>query len=301
MRNAFGLSVPSRVSALTDPLTRAYLDHVIGRYLGCLGVAASKRRRIKHEIWGLALARLADFEFESKVHDLLVREVRDSDFRLALAERAVRVHNQVSPHLLKGATLDYGCGDGRVGELVAEQSGYAVTLADVYRHPRLTNDEREFFLLPMNRVPSLPTDGFRNVILCTVLHHADEPQGVLEAIKNALSNDGIALIIESVYDVFPTELLLTVPNNTTQLYLTLSAEQQLAANVFFDHFYNRCIHYSPDPVSKVNVPYNYKPRSDWPIFLSTLGFETVKIIDLGVDQPLCPLFHTLYVCRHEAA
>ena len=79
--------------------------------------------------------------------------------------------------------------------------------------------------------------------------------------------------------------------------MKLSLEDQLAVNVFFDHFYNRCIHYFPDPKMKVNVPYNYLTHDGWKAKLIEASLNVIKIIPLGIDQPLAPLFHTLYVAE----
>ena len=66
-------------------------------------------------------------------------------------------------------------------------------------------------------------------------------------------------------------------------------------NVFFDHFYNRCIHYSHFPDLKVNVPYAYLDPAGWRKEFEKIGLEEKALVPLGIDQPLAPLFHTLQV------
>ena len=79
--------------------------------------------------------------------------------------------------------------------------------------------------------------------------------------------------------------------------LTITPEQQRRVNIFFDHFYNRVIHYSTDPNSKVNVPYNFNTPERWKKEFADAGLEEEKVVHLGVDQPTVPEYHTLHVLR----
>ena len=85
------------------------------------------------------------------------------------------------------------------------------------------------------------------------------------------------------------------PNQIVEAFAALDEEGQLAVNVFFDHVHNRCLYYSADPVTKVNVPYNYKGPSGWEQTFAAHALKTEVVVPLGIDQPLAPLFHTLHV------
>jgi hypothetical protein len=74
-------------------------------------------------------------------------------------------------------------------------------------------------------------------------------------------------------------------------------EQQRKANIFFDHFYNRVLHYSPNPENKVNVPFNFNTPNGWETLFSNCGLKQETLLHLGLDQPTVPEYHTLHVLR----
>lgn len=91
-------------------------------------------------------------------------------------------------------------------------------------------------------------------------------------------------MIESVYGI----------NDETD-FGKLTSEQQFAVNVFFDHFYNRIIHYNDDVTKKVNVPFNFNTPNNWQRVFESKGLEQVAVQYLGIDQCLVPEYHTLHV------
>ena len=78
--------------------------------------------------------------------------------------------------------------------------------------------------------------------------------------------------------------------------LTEHSEQKLV-NIFFDHFYNRVIHYNPDPEKKVNVPYNFLTPEKWRKKFEARGTEQEVLLFTGFDQRTVPEYHTLQVFR----
>jgi len=110
--------------------------------------------------------------------------------------------------------------------------------------------------------------SFDHVLLLTVLHHSDDP---IQVIKEALRvADKSIIVIESVY--------------FNQVHKQL--------NKLFDWFYNRVMN-NPD----VNVPFNFLTPTAWPVLFEDLGGRVTHIKHLGLDQPLVPEWHTLYVVR----
>ena len=75
----------------------------------------------------------------------------------------------------------------------------------------------------------------------------------------------------------------------------LSFEEQRLANIFFDHLYNRLIHYSSHSADKVNVPFNFNTPKEWERLLSECGAPQIHLQMLGIDQRAVPEFHTLHV------
>lgn len=160
--------------------------------------------------------------------------------------------------------LDLGCGDGEVGRLLSLQ-GHAVTLCDVL-------DYRKSEVLPFQLYDgkSLPfeNDSFDYVLLLTVLHHSDDPRLVMrEALRVARES---VIIIESVY----------------------FNETHRKINSFFDWFYNRVLN---DP--NINVPLNFLTPNAWLKFFEYSGGKAVHMEHLGINEPLVPEWHTLYVVK----
>jgi hypothetical protein len=105
-----------------------------------------------------------------------------------------------------------------------------------------------------------------HVLLLTVLHHSDDPIQVMsEALR--LANQSV-IIIESVY----------------------FNELHKQVNKFFDWFYNRVLN---NP--QINVPFNFLTPNAWPILFEQLGGKVTHMKHLGIDEPLVPEWHTLYV------
>lgn len=114
-------------------------------------------------------------------------------------------------------------------------------------------------------------DGFfDHVLLLTVLHHSDDPIRLFnEALRVA---DKSVLVIESVY------------------FNSLHKQ----ANKFLDWFYNKVLN---DP--NVNVPFNFLPPETWIAFFERAGGKVAHMQHLGLDQPLVPEWHTLYVVEKK--
>ena len=137
---------------------------------------------------------------------------------------------------------------------------------------------------------------FDNALLLTVLHHSDDPLSVLREAYRIVRPEGRVIVIESVYGVDGNELS-EKERKKAEAYLSLTKEQQRKLNVYFDHFYNRVIHYSNDPKMKVNVPFNFRTPQEWKKVFEENGFVQEYAAHLGIDQPAVPEYHTLHVIR----
>jgi SAM-dependent methyltransferase len=182
-----------------------------------------------------------------------------------LRNRSAKIFLQIEPFIERGsAVLDLGCGDGQVGALVAERKGAHVVLVDV----------KDYNTTPLAFVPYdgrelyCSDNNFDHVLLLTVLHHSDDPVQVMkEALRVA---DKSVIVIESVY--------------------FNAVHRQI--NKFFDWFYNRVLN-NPE----INVPFNFLTPTAWPILFEQLGGKVTHMKHLGIDEPIVPEWHTLYVVR----
>lgn len=290
--NAFGRRIPSRREIFQDPACVAYIRETLAAYLAALGAREPHFDAVE-AIVTLGVRESDDDTYEREAHRLLQAITVAERWLAALEERASRIESQVRPWLMTGSVLDYGGGDGRLA-VHLQRSGFAVTCADVFRAP-LLDATLPFVLLDMPLRQQQRSLSFTNAILCTVLHHSESPLEVMHDVRAAVSAGGRLLVIESVCDLGEDDERAAPRNSPTDRFLSLPSIQRLMVNVFFDHFYNRCVFYSDHPQTKVNVPYNYLSTAEWPAFLAQEGFQVIRTIHLGVDQRLAPLYHVLYV------
>ena len=180
-----------------------------------------------------------------------------------LRKRAQRSYQKIKPYLKGHTILDLGAGDGLLGEIIQKNLNKKVTLIDVIDYnystlPLITYNDGEPIPLPSNSQDT--------TILYTVLHHANNPEQVL---KEAVRVTKQRIIIVEGYVDDP---------------ITYSI------NCFFDWFLNR--------VAKdedVNIPLNYKSTTQWNQLFQQLNMKLTIIKYLGIDEPIGPEFHVLYV------
>ena len=210
--------------------------------------------------------------FEQHLHERLKREIPDFDIRLknAMRERAELTWMHLHPQLKSHTTvLDLGGGSGEIGSLVAGRYDCRVTIADTIDW-RI--GELPFRKVIGNHVQAKDNE-FDTVLLLTVLHHSDAPEILLgEAFRVASRR---VIIIESV-----------VNSHIEALY-----------GSWIDWFYNRVVHYSEDPRTKVNVPLNFRSAPGWSSLIDkTVSPKAlVESTDLGIYQHLNPERHHLFV------
>ncbi len=97
-----------------------------------------------------------------------------------LNERCGLMFEQLKPYLYSGCSvMDVGCGSGDFGTLLA-QAGYKVGLADVIDwRTDLTAKEFSFTFVENDYVHAA-RHACDVVTLCTVLHHSDDPELLLQ-------------------------------------------------------------------------------------------------------------------------
>src|SRR3989344_2250309 len=266
--NTFNQSIPKIKEVFKDSNIEEYIKKTLKSVLEYLEIKDSE------ELIEIIIQKAKEYkslgQYEKNVHQILDKKRVIQGIPMKLTNRAQLIFNQIREYIQGHQILDLGCGDGKVGELISKQ-GRHVVLADIYKNGNISNIKLPFVLLNSKKTLPFENEMFDTTLLVTVLHHSDNPSEVLSEAKRVTKTKGTVIIIESVYG------LKKYSNN-------LSSEQQRYVNIFFDHFYNRVIHYSAFKENKVNVPFNFKTPKDWKIFFTKHGLKQKKIIHLGFDQ-----------------
>ena len=295
--NAFGMEKTEINKLLQNRNVRRYVETTLVSVIGALDVDDSEG--LAYSLLDIAESYSSLGDYEARAHDLLESQgVTAASIGEKLTGRADLIYDQIKDHI-RGRVLDLGCGDGKVGEKIANE-GLEVTLADTYKHDHI--DETGLPFQEFRQLEQVPLeDGqYDSVLLLTVMHHSSNPvkqegyvAGTLEEAKRLAKPGGRIIAIESVYGVNPGEV------GNADEFTKLSSEEQRLTNIFFDHFYNRVIHYSEDHGKKVNVPFNFNTPEGWNAEAIALGMKPVATEHLGIDQPTVPEYHTLHVWEVE--
>ena len=323
--NAFGMDIPALWNIILDKELSLYIQSTLCGIVGSFGVQHRDAHHFVQKTLGISVKYKNTYpddnyhpteDYEQDLVRLLSSTLeltekagtvpKDSSLFSAakrkigtsLSERADLIIEQISPFLSGKNVLDYGCGDGLIG-LRLHRNGYSVTNLDVKMHTRLSDmalyDGLPFILFGDGHNIPESIGKFDNVLLLTVLHHTDNPVRNLENAIKATRKGGRLIVIESVYGVTPEDKE-SQPHEKE--YLSLSPEQQRKVNIFFDHFYNRIIHYSDGITStKVNVPYNFNTPAAWKEIFERHGLKQEQLTHLGIDQPSVPEYHTLHILK----
>jgi SAM-dependent methyltransferase len=280
--NAFGQKIPEIRELLREPEVAGYVRDTLITVLQALDIPNPVLP--VEEVLGIAgtYSNLADYE--KGANELLARVGVTQRIPAKLSNRAEQIYSQIKNYIAGKSVLDFGCGDGKVGELIA-RSGLEVTLADIYRHAHTCETGLEFVSLEEN-TPAPIDKQYDTTLLLTVLHHSNTPMQTLQDAVRLTKKNGSIIVIESVYGI-----------DDKTAFGRLHAEEQRCANIFFDHFYNRVIHYSDNPLTKVTVPFNFRTPEQWKDVFERNGNVQTGVVCLGIDQPTVPEYHTLHVLR----
>lgn len=286
------LRIPSRCRMFADANCYAFISTHLAGFLRAFGVEGDALADLTAAVLQIAQECQLDSVYESRVHRLLDSAIPAVARDFALDERAAKVFRQIEPHLKKGKTLDFGCGDARVGKLVQGAYG-GVTLADIYIHPRTEELDLPFLHLPERGRCPAESDSFNNVLAITVLHHCIDPIATLAEMVRVTSGEGRILFVESVYGLPKSCIERRAADHETAHFLTLTADEQIAVTAFFDHLYNRCLFFSDEPELKISTPYHYMTAEGWAGLFEQHGLAMEEIVPLGLDHAIAPLFHVL--------
>ncbi|MFQ5648039.1 MAG: class I SAM-dependent methyltransferase [Candidatus Aenigmatarchaeota archaeon] len=298
MKNAFGDEIPEIKDILQEPEIAECVKDTLARVvLKHLEIADARIDRVAEKIFSFATSYQNLSEYESNVRKLLSEEgVVMAKIPFKLTYRAEIIFNQIKDFVEGSRVADVGCGDGRIGELVSRKLGKSVELSDTYEHDHVKSTDLAFKLIPESSKLPYPDDSFDTALLLVVLHHSNAPFTTLRETIRITRPNGVIVVIESVFAPKPTDRSDPAIKRA-EPFLKLSPEQHRKANMFLDHFYNRCIHYSDEPEKKVSVPFNFKTPEGWKELFEKEGLVQERVIHLGIDRPSVPEYHTLHVLR----
>ena len=274
--NAFGHEVLEIRELVQDEAVRDYLANVLTRQLTILGSTqpADHTREI------IILAQTTDAKDYDSTVLAFTEDVFDMDiFKRELERRIDIMYGEIVGFVGESPVLDYGCGSGGIGQLL-RNAGHEVDFADIYKHRDIPKDAKFYDL---SKKPDIP-QKYQRLLLLTVAHHSNTPIQTLENTASLLVSGRELVIIKSVYGVHKRD----TP------FERLNDEQQWKAAAFIDHFGNRFL---LDRVHPINVPYNYQTPPQWKRSVEALGLERRVHLDLRVDIPVVPEYHTLDVFK----
>ena len=176
--------------------------------------------------------------------------------------------------------LDYGCGSGYLANRLA-QGGYTVLTTDVldYRFPEAQH-------LPFVRLASpaerpYPAGSAETALVQAVLHHVNPPD-LPQVIRGLSQMAATVLIKEDTYDL-PADLPGLAETLARQpllrAFLALPRETQFQALVLIDFFANVLA----QGVSEMNLPFGFKPVSEWQTLLAANGLPVRRVLPIGFE------------------
>jgi len=182
-------------------------------------------------------------------------------------EGAKRNFERVSDYIVGERVLDLGAGNGLLALEIKSQLGKEVVLVDVLDYN--CTDLPLMLYDPEGRVP-LADEEVDTTILYTVLHHASNPEHLLEEATRVTKR---RLIIMEGY---------------------VEEDDVWITNSFFDWFYNRVI-----GDEDVDVPLNFLKVREWEDMLRSYGFDMTAAIYVGICEPLVPEHQVLIIADHS--
>lgn len=282
---------------IEDNEVNAFIKDALSLFFGSIEIPKQEIHIYVSEVFEKLQKYSNISDYEKIINDLIFQSAKIEGIERGLDERARIAVKQVLPNLKPGDLLDFGCGDGLMASLIAEK-GYDVSLADIYKHEKIDKFGFNFNLIGDREKTSFGDDEFDNVLLYTVLHHAVDPVFSLEEVLRITKKGGRIIIIESLFGSKEyREFKTTYPmlHELSERFMKANHEQQFEIDMFFDHLFNRCLFYTDVLEEKISVPYNYLTLEKWEELFISKKLKVLAKINLGIDQRIAPLFHTMFV------
>ncbi len=170
---------------------------------------------------------------------------------------------KIKQYIVGNTILDLGAGNGLLALEIKKQLNKEVKLVDIVDYNY--TDLPLILYNPESKVP-LTDKEVDTTILYTVLHHASDPEHLLEEATRVTRR---RLVIKESY---------------------IEEDDIKMTNSFVDWFYNRVI-----GDEDINVPLNFLKVEAWEQLLKSYGFEVIETNYVGIDEPAVPEQHVFII------
>jgi SAM-dependent methyltransferase len=256
-------------------IKRDYLESFVA-----LGLSSAQARDLMNFIF-VAYQSHSIVEAERQIRDRIKATYTPQSRSLTgnltdmLFKRAQHIHSQLKPFLFNEQgrqTIDFGCGDGQVTQLLHTDIDLQLTICGVdvrdYRFSGVTIP----FTLFNGVMTDHPNDSFEIGIMINVAHHEANNELVLAELSRIVTRK--LVVVE------------TVPVGESPEDIELDRERTFAN----DLLYNRVFHNLGIP-----VPGAYETPERWITRFQRYNWNCAHSIHLGFDQPLIRVAHHLHV------
>jgi SAM-dependent methyltransferase len=204
--------------------------------------------------------RLRDMELQLRP---IFQRLTKNTYHANALRRAANAFENIKEHLIGNDVLDLGAGNGLIAQMIQEHTSMKVTLADVIDYSIV---QLPVILFPQGgRIP-MDDSSVDTVLIYLVLHHAAEP---LQVLDEAVRVSRKRLIIMEGY---------------------IDDEDTRTVNCFLDWFLNRVVQ-----GVDINLPLNFRTTVEWDRIFADRGLRVIKQDVVGVDEPIAPESHVLFV------
>ena len=203
-----------------------------------------------------------------KVEEVLRKFIRkhvdnEKDLKANEIQHSKARFEKIKPYIVGKKVLDLGAGNGLLALEIKKKLDIEVTLVDIVDYNY--TDLPLILYSPEDKIP-LADEEVDTTILYTVLHHASDPEHLLEEATRLTRQ---RLVIKEAC-VEEDDIRMT--------------------NSFFDWFYNRVI-----GDEDITVPLNFLKVEAWQKLLKSYGFDVIETKYVGIDEPLVPEHHVFII------
>ncbi len=207
-------------------------------------------------------------DIELRFRPIFQRLTKNAYHATALRQ-AANAFEQISEHLIGNEVLDLGAGNGLIGQMIQQHTSIKVTVVDVLDYSMVP---LPIVLFPQGgRIP-MGDSSVDTVLIYLVPHHAFEPLQLLDE-PVRVSRQRL-IIMEGFVD----------------------DDETRTVNCFLDWFLNRVVQ-----GVDMDLPLNFRTTAEWNRIFADRGLRLVKRDVVGVDEPIAPESHVLFILDKQGA
>ncbi|MFX1575120.1 MAG: class I SAM-dependent methyltransferase [Promethearchaeota archaeon] len=208
-------------------------------------------------------------KIEEKLRNFIRKHVdREKDIKTQELNFAKMRFESIKDFIVGNKILDLGAGNGLLALEIKKQLGKEVFLVDVVDYNY--TDLQLILYNPEDKIP-LADEEVDTTILYTVLHHARDPEHLLDEATRITKT---RLVIKEAY---------------------IEEDDIKIINGFFDWFYNRVI-----GDENIYVPLNFLKIKLWEQLLNSHRFDVIETKYVGIDEPAVPEHHVFIIAEKKS-